>query len=267
MIRIASFDIGMKSFAEFVCELPVAVLDELKEKYRTLAKHQKYVKFKRDAQSPEYKTIIESLVSRVKRVYCNVVNLRDDEDHKQYTEETRENMVNHLFAHAHVYDTCDHVIVEQQMSAFGSKNPLINMNANRIAETVRTWFTIRNIQRLKKANVEYVPSTWKTDYLGAPAKLNYSQRKKWSVDMYFGTLAPMEADEEIQLLYEHACEAKGKRKRLSLESSLNESFKSSSQEFRDFAVRMIVSNQKLDDIADSHNQLIAWILKSFIINN
>ena len=143
-IRIASFDIGKKNFAQYVEDIDVTSLHQLEKEYKNLPKEmQRRVK-------GEMNSSIISLIERVylsgKRVQIGVYDLRDDKTSMTLDMKTRINILEHLKHHRKLWDSCDIFVIEQQYFRTWSggsrrnKGTEANVDAIKIAEGVLTWF-------------------------------------------------------------------------------------------------------------------------------
>ena len=87
---------------------------------------------------------------------------------------TRKNLILHLNEHKNLWDCCSVILIEQQYTRRSSSN----ITALKIAEDVIIWFLI---EYPETEIISFSPKH-KTSYLlGAPKKMTYHQRKKWSV--------------------------------------------------------------------------------------
>lgn len=188
---IASFDIGVKNFAQYVETTDLKKLEELSQKYHSTipAALRKRVK---TILTPEISAILEEMFLIGERKEMGVYDLTrdapgDDDGDQAYDMDSRRNIFKHLESHRATWDTCDMFMIEQQyfnMTTFGPKGAKktkggdANVKAIKIAETVASWFLI--MYPTKK--VIFFGSQYKTQSLGAEDGLTKPQRKKWSVD-------------------------------------------------------------------------------------
>jgi hypothetical protein len=191
---IASFDIGVKNFAQYVETTDLQKLDELSKKYHSTipAALRKRVK---TILTPEISDILEEMFLIGERKEMGVYDLTrdvspgetDDGGDQAYDMESRRNIFKHLESYRATWDTCDMFMIEQQyfnMTTFGprgakkTKGGDANVKAIKIAETVASWFLITYPTK----KVIFFGSQYKTQSLGAEDGLTKPQRKKWSVD-------------------------------------------------------------------------------------
>ncbi len=230
MVRIASFDIGVKSFAE--CVMDVDVMPG----------------------------ITSSSIADLERVHVAVMDFSGEDS--KYTPETRQKLLTHLEEQYKLWDSCDWILIEQQMSALSKFNKSkVNIHAIRVSETLHTWFEWRNRQRIRPLKVVDVPSTWKTKYLNAPSKMTYDQRKNWSVQ-YMKTIIEKQSDVEMMAVFEIQRQVKGTRNRNDDKTQqllTNHGLTIDSDAYR-LAYRVVMDHQKLDDVADTYSQLVGYLV-------
>lgn len=191
---IASFDIGVKNFAQYVEETDLEKLEELSKKYHAtipsaLRKRVKTI------LTPEISAILEEMFLIGERKEMGVYDLTRDTPQgeegeggdQNYDIDSRRNIFKHLEAHRATWDKCDMFMIEQQyfnMTTFGPKGAKktkggdANVKAIKIAETVASWFLIMYPTK----RVIFFGSQYKTQSLGAEDGLTKPQRKKWSVE-------------------------------------------------------------------------------------
>lgn len=179
-MRIASFDIGKCNFAFYIEECNETELTQIKN----LPKTQRY-----NADGSPTESFNEILAS----VYCNgetvlykCLDLTTGCKKGKYLDpKTYVNMFTVLNEHKSYFDTCDHIVIEQQMS-FGSKH---NTMALKLGQHCYSWFVFT--YGGEKPIYEF-PAFHKTQVLGAPKQVNEKtkrmkamekpQRKKWAVE-------------------------------------------------------------------------------------
>jgi hypothetical protein len=196
---IASFDIGVKNFAQYVEETDLEKLEILSKKYHekipsALKKRVKTI------LTPDISAILEEMFLIGERKEMGVYDLTRDVPSgmvgeessneggdQNYDMESRRNIFKHLEKYRVLWDICDMFMIEQQyfnMTTFGPKGAKktkggdANVKAIKIAETVASWFLI--MYPTKK--VIFFGSQYKTQSLGAEDGLTKPQRKKWSVE-------------------------------------------------------------------------------------
>ena len=184
MIRIASFDIGLRNFAQYVEEVDVATIQKLNTRYKSLpAKLQRRVK---GQMNDAIREILDELFMCGKRIELGVydLNVCDDAD-PPYEMDARRSVIAHLESFRDVFNTCDIIVIEQQYFSTFTPGKLkktagteANVKAIKIAESVMSWFLIR----FPYKEVVFFGSQFKTQTLGAPDNLTKPQRKKWSIE-------------------------------------------------------------------------------------
>lgn len=186
---VASFDIGIKNFAQYVEEISdesVEKLKQLSKKYHetvpsALKKRVKTI------LTPEIHEILEELFLCGERIEMGVYDLSNgDEDH-DFDIDTRRTIFTHLLKFKEIWDKCDMFMIEQQyfnMTTFGpsgakkTKGGDANVRAIKIAENVASWFLINYPEK----KLIFFGSQYKTQTLGAEDGMTKPQRKKWSVE-------------------------------------------------------------------------------------
>ena len=83
------------------------------------------------------------------------------------------NMIKHMDKNRDLLETCDYIVIEQQMS-FGKK---INPMALKVGQHCYSYF----LMTYKNKQIIEFPSYYKTQALDAPPKMKYSERKKWAI--------------------------------------------------------------------------------------
>ncbi len=186
VVRIASFDVGKKNFAQYIEDVNTATLEELRNDYNSLPRSkQRRVK---GPMNNEITVLLDAVYLCGTRVDMGVFDLRSaecvDAKSRGVDMKTRLNIVQHLEAYKYLYDTCDVFIVEQQFTSTftpkGRRNPTMqsNIDAIKIGEIVMTWL----MTHYRDKTIEHYGSQFKTQTLGAPNSLTKPQRKKWSVE-------------------------------------------------------------------------------------
>lgn len=212
-IRIASFDVGKKNFAEYVEDVDVKAIKKLERRYDGLP-----TKMKRRVKgdmNDDIESILDQTFLTGTRVHMGVYDLRSDVCVKAKSKgvdmETRRLILNHLHEHREIWETCDIFVVEQQfMSTFtpaGRKNPSTqaNIDAIKIGELVMAWI----LTQYPFKEVVHYGSQFKTQTLGAPNSLTKPQRKKWSIEK---AKAIFEARNDTEALDQMTASKKGGQK-------------------------------------------------------
>jgi len=183
-MRIAAFDIGKKNFA-FVIEEIDAI------EYSTLDNIPKKERYNKDGTiTPAFKLIIDEVYKKGDIKLIRNIDLTGGCDASKYLDKrTYINMTDCLDKYKDYWDTCDVLLIEQQMD-FGRKKS--NPMANKLGHHCYSYFSIN--YRDNKKIIEY-PAYHKTQVLGAPKKFGKIEklykngktteindnRKKWSV--------------------------------------------------------------------------------------
>lgn len=234
MIRIGSFDIGIKSFAECIMDIDPGYLSCLSD--------------------------LHSIYKSMKRVHVAVIDLRSEaDDESKYTSQTRKTLLDHLEQTCRLWDSCDIILIEQQMSAVSKFKSHINFHAIRASETLHTWFEYRNKYLLRPVRVIDVPSLWKTKYQSAPARMTYSQRKAWSV-ANLKVIAEAQRDHAVLALFELQEKVHKKRKIHPEEILAPYGWEETDKDVYRLAYRVVREKQKLDDVADTYNQIVGYLV-------
>jgi hypothetical protein len=264
VIRIASFDIGKKNFAQYVDDSDVSNLQKLEKKYEFLPK-----KLKRKFSGPmnsEIESILNEIYLNSHRVQTGVYDLRNDKFSDTLDLKTRINLLSHLELYSSLWDTCDIFIIEQQYfktwnSSKKGKSKKgagteANVDAIKIAESTLMWFL--NAYPFKE--VMYFGSQNKTQILGASGKMNKIERKKW---------AENKCREIYQLRKDYGMVEIFKlndmifRKRLNTEKIIEKYINmypsnKCSKDCVELSEKIVRSRQKLDDIGDACVQCQAF---------
>lgn len=264
-IRIASFDIGKKNFAQYVEDADVESLLLLEKKYDSLPKSlQRRVKGPMNSQILD---LLDDVYITGQRIQTGVYDLRDDHESDKLDIRTRINIINHLDKYRELWDTCDIFIIEQQYfktwngRSKRSAGTEANVDAIKIAEGVLMWF----LSEYPFKTVEYFGSQNKTQILGAPWSMKKDQRKKWAEDKS-REIYEMRGDKGMIELFNLA--DRTYRKRLNTEermkSYLSTYPKDCSEDCRVLAERLVRERQKLDDIGDACIQCQAFKFRSMV---
>lgn len=264
-IRIASFDIGKKNFAQYTEDTDVDTLLRLEKKYNALPKSlQRRVK---GAMNSKILEMLDEVYLSGKRIQTGVYDLRDDQTSNKLDIPTRLNILQHLERYRSLWDTCDIFIIEQQFfktwsgRSKRSGGTEANVDAIKIAEGVLVWF----LNEYPFKTVEYFGSQNKTQTLGAPWKMTKNQRKKWAEDK---SREIYESRGDYGMVELFALADKIYRKRLNTEervqSYLDTYPKDCSDDCQILAERLVRERQKLDDIGDACVQCQAFKYRSMV---
>lgn len=265
-LRIANFDIGKKNFAQYIEDADVATLEKLEIQYKNLPK--KLQRKTKGIVSPQMRKIIDTLYTSGTRVYIGTYDLRDDPTSDKLDMSTRKNIIAHLEKYKYLWNSCDIFVIEQQFfSEYSfSRNRKVkkssgNVDAIKIAELVTGFFLKVYPHRV----IMQFPSTYKTQLLGAPAKLSKPQRKQWSVDET-QKICEMRGDEECLELFK--LQNLVKRKRLTAKfcgEVLSDLEFIKYNDTYELAEKIVKYRQKLDDFSDCVTQCQAFKLKYLVI--
>jgi hypothetical protein len=264
-IRIASFDIGKKNFAQYIEDANVENLLRLEKKYTGLPKSlQRRVK---GAMNSKILEILDEIYLSGERVHTGVYDLRNDLTSDRLDIPTRLNIIQHLESFAGLWDTCDIFIIEQQFfktwngRSKRSAGTEANVDAIKIAEGVLMWF----LNEYPFKTVEYFGSQNKTQILGAPWYMKKEQRKKWAKDK---SREIYELRKDYGMVELFALEDRIYRKRLDAEeriqSYLDTYPEDCPEDCQILATRIVRERQKLDDIGDACVQCQAFKFRSMV---
>lgn|SRR5579862_1728345 len=271
MIRLASIDIGYCNFAQYVEEFSINDMRKLEGRFRNLPSFKK-TRVK-GVISKEVKSILHDLCTSAKRIQIGVYSFAD-EDTDGLNDDIRVKLLKHLNNFIYLWDTCDIFVIEQQFFnslQFKSKGRMstkvgCNIGAIKVAESVYMW--LFNKYHPFKI-ITYFGSQFKTQILGAPAKLNKPQRKQWSVENA-KKIFNDRGDKHMINIFELSEGVK--RKQMKTEDKINqfkEEYSLNSEECSEedilyLADKIIREKQKLDDPADTVNQAQAFKFKTMI---
>lgn len=264
-IRIASFDIGKKNFAQYVEDTDVSQLKILEKEYKSLHSSKKK-RSKNVATSPEVFDILNKLYLAGTRVQTGVYDLRSSPSIKYLDIQTRRNILNHLEKFRKEWKDVDVVIVEQQFfKTWGgrgkNKGSEANVDAIKVGELVIGWFLSEYPDKI----VEYFSSQNKTKLLGADKIMSKPQRKKWA-EVKAREIYNLRSDIEMIDLF--VLQDTIFRKRLKAADKIQEyidTYPHSQDVYcMELAEKIVRSRQKLDDIADTLLQCKAYLFKRFI---
>jgi hypothetical protein len=181
---IASFDIGKKNFAFYVEEFDTDVLDKM----HTIPKNKRY---KPDGTpTPAFESLISSVYLNGNKVLYKNLDLTEGAAKGKYIDSIiYHNMVSVLDTYKDVFDKCEIIVIEQQMSFKNAQNTM----ALKLAQHCHSYFIFRYpIQKHgnlviddRKEIIEF-PAYYKTQVLGAPKvggkAMSKPQRKKWATE-------------------------------------------------------------------------------------
>lgn len=256
-IRIASFDIGKKNFAQYVEDVSLGVINSQKKFYNDLpVKNRRRVK---GQMNTDVENILKALYEDGKRIHIGVFDFRDDKESLKLDMPTRKNILKHLVSFKWLWDTCDAFVIEQQyFHAYSpgkkTRGTEANVDAIKIGEAVLFWF----LHEYPFKSVQYIGSQLKTQILGAPYKMNKAQRKKWAEEKA-REIYEMRNDADALELY--ALQERIFRKRLTNEEKIQEyidSFNGQGEDVKYLANKLVRERQKLDDVADACIQCQAY---------
>ncbi len=184
-IRIASFDVGIRNFGQYIEEIETDEILTLAKEYDSLPK--KYQRRVKGMMNDHIEDILEKMFIQGECIQCGVYDLTTDED---LTINTRRNLFGHLNNFKELFASVDIIVIEQQFfstfspAAFGKfkkkSGTEANVKAIKFAECVASWFLMNFIDK----EIAFFNSTYKTNILGAPDGMTKPQRKKWSVEKF-----------------------------------------------------------------------------------
>jgi|GEM_PF-3667420 len=239
VIRIASFDIGKKNFAQYVEVM-----------------HRENIYNHRRFGSVD---MIDDICAEGKCETLGVYDLRCSTSKREMLNiDTRRSLIKHLETFRSVWDTCDIFIIEQQyFRTFSSrkkkKNTEANIDAIKIAECTMMWFLLNYPDR----KVEFIGSMLKTQALNAPKKMTKVQRKKWAEDQALDIYASR-YDNDLVGLYNLRVSSSRIRK-YDKKQLLIKPYLGTKYEY--LAKKIVNEHQKLDDISDACVQCQAYKIK------
>lgn len=264
-IRIASFDVGKKNFAQYIEDTDVEKILSLERRYKLLPK--KMQRKTKGVVSNEIADILNEIFLSGERIQTGVYDLRNDKTCNNLDMETRNNILCHLEKYRELWDTCDIFIIEQQFfktwsgRSKKSKGSEANVDAIKIAEGMLMWF----LNEYPFKTIEYFGSQNKTQILGAPWKMNKIQRKKWAENKA-REIYQLRQDRgmvELFLLSDRIF-----RKRLTTEEKI-QSFLDTypddcPEDCTELAERVVRERQKLDDVGDACVQCQAYKYRNMV---
>lgn len=261
MLKIASFDIGKKNFAEYVDQIELQTLKTLRIRYSNLSKQNKRrVKGKMNS---EVECIINKIYENSKRLHIGVFDLRKDKTSNKLDIQTRKNILCHLEKYENIWSQCDIIVIEQQYFrtfATGKRNKgtEANVDALKIGELVLGWF----LGNYPFKEICYFGSQFKTQMLGAPS-LQKKQRKEWAVKKAH-KIFELQKDNEMLELYSLINTVKGRRMNEKNMNKFIQPFLECSKDIQLLARKIIGERQKMDDVADACLQSMAYKYRKFV---
>lgn len=266
-IRIASFDVGKKNFAQYIEDVSTEDLISISREYQNLPNNIKITK-KNCPHDKRLLHLLDKVFLSGTRVQIGVYDLRDSSsntlDHR-----TRLNILDHIDRFTEILSTVDVFIIEQQyFKTWGGRRKTnrgseANVDAIKVAEVLMTCL----LDRFPFRSISYFGSTNKTQLLGAPWTLSKTERKKWA-EVKFREVCALRKDKDMIGLFE--LKDSILRKRLNTEMIISDFLKKytsshSSVDGEELCVKMLRYRQKLDDISDACIQLQAFKYKYFIL--
>ena len=180
MTIIASFDIGKKNFAFCVEEFD-------SEKLRSLVNVRKTERFDKDgAITPKFSSLLDSIVLTGQILLHKNLDLTTNTTNGKYLDtQIFYNMIMELDQYKDLFDRCDSIVIEQQMSFKKAQNTM----AIKLGQHCFSYFTMRyplsrfgNIVFDSRKEIIEFPAYYKTQIIGAPKGLSKPERKKWAVE-------------------------------------------------------------------------------------
>ena len=179
MVRIASFDIGVKNFAFWVDDY-----DDLSVSHYPPVSN---VTFNADGTPSERAcSVYDAVFSSGSAVRFDNTDISGGE--KNMNNDILCTMIDLMEENADVFDTCDYFVVEKQMSFGKARNP----KAIRLGHHLQSYLICKYG---RFANVLEYPAYYKTQILGAKKDktvtksgkvkykaINYAARKNWAID-------------------------------------------------------------------------------------
>ena len=264
-IRIASFDIGKKNFAQYIEDVNVEKVLELEQQYSSLPK--KLQRRTKGEMNGEIENILNELYLTGTRIQTGVYDLRDDKTSDTLDIQTRRNIISHLERFRELWDNCDIFIIEQQYfrtwngRSKRSAGTEANVDAIKIGEGVLMWFLFNYPFK----RIEYFGSQNKTQILGAPWKMKKEQRKRWA-EQKAREIYEMREDRSMTELF--LLSDRIKRKRLDTQERITLHLdtypKDCSEDCRELAEKLVRERQKLDDIGDACVQCQAYKYREMV---
>lgn len=263
MIRLASFDIGVRNFAQYVEEFDPNEIYTLEKRYKSLPKQQQ-----RRVKGTMNSAIEELLVATAMcgtRVTTGVYDFTHEKG-QGLDVLSRKQLLAHLTRFEKVWDTCDIFVIEQQFfntTGFGGKKKAgsgANVDAIKIAEATFMWL----LDRYPFKTIIYFGSQFKTQIFGAPLKMTKTQRKNWAT-VKAEEFYRQRCDAEMGTLFDLAEGVK--RKRITTEArvqSFKDEYPVESSDCVDLANKLIRDKQKLDDVADAFMQAQAFKFRAMV---
>lgn len=180
MTIVASFDIGKKNFAFCIEEFD-------SEKLSKLINVRKNDRFGKDgAITTQFSELLDSIVLKGEILLHKNLDLTTDTIKTKYLDtQVFYNMIMELDQYKDIFDRCDIIIIEQQMSFKKAQNTM----AIKLGQHCFSYFTMRyplsrigNVTFDSRKEIIEFPAYYKTQIIGAPKGLTKPERKKWAVE-------------------------------------------------------------------------------------
>lgn len=180
MTIVASFDIGKKNFAFCIEKFDNTIL----EKLLPIRKVNRYNKT--GCIESDFSKLLTSIFLIGEILLHKNLDLTSDTAPGKYLDtQIFYNMITELDKYKELFDQCDTIIIEQQMSFKKAQNTM----AIKLGQHCFSYFTMRypsveinNIVFDGRKEIIEFPAYHKTQLLGAPKGLNKPERKKWAVE-------------------------------------------------------------------------------------
>jgi len=176
---VASFDIGKKNFAFCVEEFDADIL-------KKLVNIRKVNRFVDDKPTDDFTQLLTKIFLNGSVLLHKNLDLTTNTTKSKYLDtQVFYNMIIELDKYKDVFDRCDTIIIEQQMSFKKAQNTM----AIKLGQHCFSYFTMRypltvvnNISFDGRKEIIEFPAYYKTQIIGAPKKMTKPQRKKWAVE-------------------------------------------------------------------------------------
>jgi hypothetical protein len=171
---ICSIDPGIKNFAVCIENVDSNRLKEITFPINCYIKQTK----NNFVPTQEYLDFLNKIIFYSNTVMCENIDISMGvkmKNSKDLSDKILLNLKEYLESQKTLFDKCDIIIIEKQMSFRGRINPM----AIKIAHFCYSWFLINYGE--KKKLVDFMAYN-KTQVMGAPNKLTKAMRKKWSSD-------------------------------------------------------------------------------------
>lgn len=191
-MRALSIDIGIKNLALYIEDFDVHKLLTMKMKRRSDNFD------KNHNPTKEYSSKLKQVYLNGKCVYIDLIDISGGMSGKFVTDEILIRLYSWLSEKTSLFNTCDFVMIEQQMNSRFKKNT----SAQHIQHHIHSWFIF-----MKKVPVIIYPSKNKSDILGCPfkfmdakgkyAKKTKPQLKEWSKKLGLSILNKRNDEESL----------------------------------------------------------------------